>query len=54
MLAEKFIILIEALIKDRNHVPAYADGAPRVISSAAHVPVILPERSSPAHTQTSA
>ena len=45
MLAEKFIILLEALIKDRNHaVPTYSDGAPRVTSSCPHVPVTLPDQ----------
>ena len=40
MLAEKFFLLLEALIKSRS----YADGGPRVISTAPHVPVKLPER----------
>jgi hypothetical protein len=43
MLAEKFIIYLEALIKDRaNAGPTYSDGAPRVTSSSPHVPVALP------------
>jgi hypothetical protein len=43
MLAEKFIVYLEALIKDRDHaVPTYSDGAPRVTSSSPHVPVALP------------
>ncbi len=43
MLAEKFIIYLEALIKDRDYaVPTYSDGAPRVTSSSPHVPVVLP------------
>jgi hypothetical protein len=42
MLAEKFIIYLEALIKDRDcAVPTYSDGAPRVTSSSPHVPVAL-------------
>jgi hypothetical protein len=42
MLAEKYILLLETLrsIAERN--PAYADGAPRVISASPHVPVQLP------------
>jgi hypothetical protein len=40
MLAEKFILYLEALIKSQNH----ADGSPRVISTSPHVPVKLPER----------
>jgi hypothetical protein len=43
MLAEKFIIYLEALIKDRDYaVPTHSDGAPRVTSSSPHVPVVLP------------
>jgi hypothetical protein len=45
MLAEKFFLVLEALIKGRtDQVPTYSDGAPRVVSSSAHVPVVLPER----------
>ena len=40
MLAEKFFLYLEALIKNQN----YPDGSPRVISTAPHVPVRLPER----------
>jgi hypothetical protein len=39
MLAEKFMLYLEALIKSQNH----ADGAPRVVSTSPHVPVRLPE-----------
>jgi hypothetical protein len=39
MLAEKFFLMLEALLKGR----AYADGAPRVVSTSPHVPVKLPE-----------
>jgi hypothetical protein len=43
MLAEKFIIFLEALIKERSYgTPIYSDGAPRVTSSSPHVPVVLP------------
>ncbi|HET7888252.1 MAG TPA: hypothetical protein VFL62_18675 [Bradyrhizobium sp.] len=45
MLAEKFFLVLEALLKGRNDAqPTYADGAPRVTSSSQHVPVILPAR----------
>ena len=37
MLAEKFILLIEAL-RSQTH----RDGSPRVVSTAPHVPVKLP------------
>jgi len=40
MLAEKFMLYLEVLIKSRSH----ADGSPRVISTSPHVPVKLPER----------
>lgn len=47
MLAEKFFLVLEALIKGQSDkVPTYSDGAPRVVSSTAHVPVVLPARSS--------
>jgi hypothetical protein len=39
MLAEKFFLLLEALLKNQS----YADGSPRVISTSPHVPVKLPE-----------
>ena len=43
MLAEKFVLYLEALIKDRsNGTPAHSDGAPRVTSSSPHVPIVLP------------
>ena len=45
MLSEKFFLFLEALIKGRDEaLPTYTDGAPRVTSSAPHVPVILPIR----------
>jgi hypothetical protein len=45
MLAEKFFLVLETLIKGRSDsVPTYSDGAPRVVSSSAHVPIVLPER----------
>ena len=39
MLAEKFFLYLEALIKTQQ---THSDGAPRVISSSPHVPVKLP------------
>jgi hypothetical protein len=49
MLAEKFILVIEALIKGESYkTPSYSDRAPRVVSSSPHVPVVLPERSAKA------
>ena len=42
MLAEKFILYLEALIKSQAE--THADGSPRVISTRPHVPVKLPER----------
>jgi hypothetical protein len=43
MLAEKFFLMLESLIKthDRSH----ANGGPRVVSTSPHVPVQLPTRS---------
>lgn len=38
MLAEKFFLYLEALIKSQQ---TYSDGAPRVVSSSPHVPVKL-------------
>jgi hypothetical protein len=40
MLAEKFMLFLEALISARNR--SYPDGAPRVVSTSPHVPVKLP------------
>jgi hypothetical protein len=39
MLAEKFFLYLEALIKSQQ---SHSDGSPRVISSSPHVPVKLP------------
>jgi hypothetical protein len=45
MLAEKFFLVLEALIKGRDDsLPTYPDGAPRITSSSQHVPVVLPAR----------
>jgi hypothetical protein len=43
MLAEKFFLYLEALIKTQSFNYA-ADGSPRVISTSPHVPVKLSER----------
>jgi hypothetical protein len=43
MLAEKFFLYLEALIKNQRSL-TYTDGSPRVISSSRHVPVKLVER----------
>ena len=40
MLAEKFILLLEALISSNNR--NHADGAPCIVSASPHVPVKLP------------
>jgi len=40
MLAEKFILVLESLIRGRT----YPDGSPRVISTSPHVPVTLPNQ----------
>ncbi len=37
MLAEKFILMIEAMIRAQGH----PDGSPRVVSTSPHVPVTL-------------
>jgi hypothetical protein len=38
MLSEKFILVLETLLRGQSH----ADGAPRVVSHSPHVPVKLP------------
>jgi hypothetical protein len=38
MLAEKFIVYLETLIRSQAH----SDGSPRVVSTSPHVPVTLP------------
>jgi hypothetical protein len=43
MLAEKFFLMLESLIKTLGQ--TNADGAPRVVSTSPHVPVQLPARS---------
>ena len=41
MLAEKFFLLLEPLIRGQTH----SDGSPRIVSSSPHVPVKLPDAS---------
>jgi len=41
MLSEKFILMLEALI--RNQGQAHTDGSPTVVSSSPHVPLKLPQ-----------
>ena len=40
MLAEKFILYLETLLKSAD----YPDGSPRVVSTSPHVPVKLPSK----------
>jgi hypothetical protein len=40
MLAEKFILLLESLIRAQKLIRA--DGAPKVVSASTHVPIKLP------------
>jgi len=40
MLAEKFILLLEALVKSSGN--TYPDGSPRVVSTSPHVPAKPP------------
>lgn len=42
MLAEKFMLVLEALLKSKER--EYPDGAPRVVSTSPHVPAKLPTR----------
>ena len=43
MLAEKFFLMLESLIKTQGE--THSDGSPKVISTSPHVPVQLPARS---------
>jgi hypothetical protein len=40
MLSEKFILILEAILKSNSR--NYPDGSPRVVSTSLHVPVKLP------------
>jgi hypothetical protein len=42
MLAEKFMLMLETLRTAADRSQAYADGAPRVVSTSKLVPVELP------------
>ena len=42
MLAEKFILVLEALRNTAERSPTYSDGSTRVISTSPHVPVQMP------------
>jgi len=46
MLAEKFILLLESMIRGQTYSSeTYSDGSPRIVSSSRHVPVKLPNES---------
>jgi hypothetical protein len=40
MLAEKFFLILESLIRSQTH----ADGSAKIVTSSPHVPVKLPQR----------
>jgi len=40
MLAEKFFLILESLIKARGQ--THSDGSPRVVSTSPHIPMQLP------------
>lgn len=42
MLAEQFLLFLEALKRVRTDTSRYPDGGPRVVSTSQHVPVTLP------------
>ena len=41
MLAEKYMLVLETIRSMAERSPAYADGSPRAVSTAPHVPVQL-------------
>jgi len=43
MLAEKFLLIVESLIRTQGQ--TYRDGSTRVVSTSPHIPVDLPGRS---------
>jgi len=46
MLAEKFILLLESMIRGQTYSSeTHSDGSPRIVSSSRHVPVKLPNES---------
>ena len=42
MLAEKFFLMLESLIKTQG--ATHSDGSPKVVSTSPHIPVRLPGR----------
>ena len=42
MLSEKFFLVLETLRREAERSPTYSDGSTRVISTARHIPVELP------------
>jgi hypothetical protein len=40
MLSEKFILILEAILKSNSR--GFPDGSPRVVSTSPHVPINLP------------
>jgi hypothetical protein len=46
MLSEKFILILEAILKSNGR--SFPDGSPRVVSTSPHVPVKIPTPSSEA------
>ncbi|MCA6113150.1 hypothetical protein [Bradyrhizobium cenepequi] len=47
MLAEKFFLILETLIRHITDTARYPDGGPKVISRARHVPIKSPEIDKP-------
>jgi hypothetical protein len=45
MLAEKFILLLETLMRETRMSHSHPDGSPRVESTSPHVPIQLPPES---------
>jgi hypothetical protein len=43
MLAEKFVLMLESLIKTQGK--THSDGSPKVVSTSPHIPIQLPTRS---------
>ena len=43
MLAEKFVLILESLIRTKGQ--THSDGSPRVVSTSPHIPIQLPTQS---------
>jgi hypothetical protein len=43
MLAEKFVLILESLIRTQGQ--THSDGSPRVVSTSPHIPIQLPTQS---------